>query len=122
MRQQTINQNTLLQWKKIDEKNWFTFAREIADLFFEIGPQQFEKLQIAATQNDLVEVRKAAHTLKSSCGNVGAEIAQNLFAQIELAASENREEHVKNLLAQAPLIFAECGTELRQFIKINQAA
>ena len=45
---------------------------ELKDLFLEQAPAHLEALRRAVTEEDALSIERAAHTLKGSCGNMGA--------------------------------------------------
>jgi HPt (histidine-containing phosphotransfer) domain-containing protein len=54
--------------------------------FVESAPALMERLRAAVGRDDMIQVRQAAHTLKSSLANVGALAISRRFAAIEVAA------------------------------------
>jgi HPt (histidine-containing phosphotransfer) domain-containing protein len=60
---------------------------EIIDLLVQQTPEQIESMRTALAASNLRGVQRAAHSLKSSVGNFGARIVQELSLQIEQAAA-----------------------------------
>jgi len=61
---------------------------ELFDLMIKNNRGLLEKLEQAVTAHDLEGVRKAAHSMKGSAGNVGATALHKLAASIEDAARD----------------------------------
>lgn len=62
---------------------------EIVDLFLQDAPLRMEELERGLRQHDLPLVEMAAHTLKSSCANIGALSLSTLCKRIEEKARSN---------------------------------
>lgn len=110
-----FNEQVLFSWKQFDAENWRSYAREILLLFLDIAPVQFRQLTDSWSMRNIEGIRRAAHTLKSSCGNVGAEAAQHIFEQIEAAARENEMKTIETLMNQAIPLFNESLSRTKQF-------
>jgi len=66
---------------------------EILSIYFEETPRQMEALREALERGDPAAIRRQAHTLKGSSGNVGAVSMQEAVFQIEKAGEkENLKE------------------------------
>jgi HPt (histidine-containing phosphotransfer) domain-containing protein len=61
----------------------------IIDLFYSDAPRLLGELQVAAEASDTEGLRLAAHTLKSSCANVGAIGLSSTCREIEQYARGN---------------------------------
>ena len=91
-----------------------SFAAEVLGLYIEETPSNFEKLRAEIARGAREAVNRAAHTLKSTSGNIGAAAAMNAFARIEAlteAAYPAAEiESVMSLLEiEIPLILQEAS-------------
>ena len=64
------------------------FLVELIDLFQTDAEEYLARIDAAATATDASVVRKNAHGLKGSSGNLGAKTMSSLCHQIEIAASE----------------------------------
>ena len=81
-------------------------ARELADLYREDSADLLRGLEVAGQSGSEDEVRRFAHTLKSTSATVGAKLASQLAARIELegltvlpALQEKLREHVASAIA-----------------------
>ena len=83
----------------------------LAALFRQSGAEQLTELRQAFAKLDADAARRAAHTLKSSAGNIGAKEIAGLAQAIEEAARtfelESARPHLDRLLAQLPRVMDE---------------
>jgi len=63
--------------------------REVVDVFFEEAPDLLREIREGIEQRDATRVRKAAHSLKGSVGNFGAEPAYEAARKVESLAEQN---------------------------------
>jgi CheY-like chemotaxis protein len=63
---------------------------ELVGIFLEDAPSQLETLKEAAEKGDTQSIGRIAHTLKGSCGNMGAVRMEALYSELEdIGRSEN---------------------------------
>lgn len=89
------------------------FMIELIDLYLHDAPAQLEALSQAVGNQDTAAVSAAAHKLKGSCGNIGAEGLVNLCQQIEVSGKANRLQELPELLQQAVHEFGEVDQALQ---------
>ena len=77
----TLNRSIALERVGGDEE----LLREIAGLFLEECPKLLGDLRAAVSDRDAVRIERAAHSLKGSVGNFGADCAFNAALQLEMA-------------------------------------
>lgn len=69
------------------------FLIEMIDLFLEHAPRRLEAARAAYGESDFQTLYRAAHSLKSTAGNLGARPLQAVAERVEgLAAAEDGEE------------------------------
>lgn len=56
---------------------------ELIDLFLDDAPNHISALESAAAAGDVETIERAAHTLKSSCANIGARQLSALCRELE---------------------------------------
>jgi CheY-like chemotaxis protein/HPt (histidine-containing phosphotransfer) domain-containing protein len=64
------------------------FFDELATIYLDDAPQRLAAIRDAAANNDAAGVASAAHALKSSSGNIGAETMRQLCAALEAAGQQ----------------------------------
>lgn len=75
------------------------FAGELVRVFLEDAAAQVERLRAAVERADCVETAEAAHRLKGSGGNVGAEVLAEACSGLETAGRAGRVEELSAGLA-----------------------
>jgi HPt (histidine-containing phosphotransfer) domain-containing protein len=74
---------------------------ELVDLFVTDAKSHIAALQRALEHNDLRALERTAHTLKSSCANVGAVAMADLCFQLEKLGRASKTEGAAQLVARA---------------------
>jgi len=82
------------------------------DLFFDYAQTKLADAQRASLAGDCVGVAKAAHPIKSSAGNVGANRVQEVAAALEETANGRQLGEVNRLLRELELALAEVKPRL----------
>lgn len=90
------------------------FVCEMIDLFLENAPKQLGAARIGMQAGDLVMVHRAAHSLKSSAGNFGAEALRELAGRIERLTGENKADTLPALLDELEAAFAQTRSYLEE--------
>jgi HPt (histidine-containing phosphotransfer) domain-containing protein len=67
----------------------------------------------AVEQGDALETYKAAHTLKSSSGNIGALSLAELFKKLEALAKDQSLDQAKSMLAHISLEYERVRNALQ---------
>lgn len=69
--------------KALDDDDGSCLFFELIDLFVEDAASQIRSMQTALARGDLKTLELAAHTLKSSCANIGASRMSEICQQLE---------------------------------------
>lgn len=75
--------------------------KEILELFTTITPDIIDSLEKAAIEGDLDTVRKCAHSIKGSAGNIGAAALQESMRDIEAACTEEDTDDVRKTVTDS---------------------
>jgi HPt (histidine-containing phosphotransfer) domain-containing protein len=86
---------------------------ELIELFLTDAPIRLERVREALAAGDPGGVAAAAHSFRSSCGNLGAERSRGTCERIELAAAQSQLALVPPLLAELETALLDEGGELR---------
>jgi len=111
-----INQEKLNTLKSLDTDGSNTILKNILSIFLSSAPHTISQIRQALTTNDSEIIRKAAHTLKSSASNVGAEQLSMLCQQIETHASDLQINKVTQLIHTSQEVFNETQDELQSIL------
>jgi HPt (histidine-containing phosphotransfer) domain-containing protein len=98
------------------------FLIELIDLYLDDAPAQLEDLGQAVAGQDIAAASAAAHKLKGSCGNVGAEGLMALCQQIEASGKASRIQELPALFQQVSREFDEVNRTLQSFKAGTQLA
>ena len=93
------------------------FTLEMIDLFGSYGGKKIAEAHQARQAGNLTALADAAHPLKSSAGNVGAVRVQELAAQVERSARDQKAELAGAQLDELERAFAEA----RLFLEAEKA-
>jgi len=83
------------------------FVRKMIDLFLDDAPKRLSAARNAERAGDLATIAEAAHSLKSSAGNFGAERLALTAQKIEFLTRANSSENLSRLLSDLDQAFAE---------------
>jgi HPt (histidine-containing phosphotransfer) domain-containing protein len=100
------------QLARLEDIGGRDFVVEMIDLFLQVAPQRLDDARRGEQAGDLEAIAKAAHSLKSSAGNLGADAVQELAEQVEQLASACAAEAVSPLLRRLEQAFAESKVRL----------
>jgi HPt (histidine-containing phosphotransfer) domain-containing protein len=85
---------------------------ELIELFFETAPRRIEAIRAGVEGGDPEGVARAAHSLTSSAGNLGAARMQDLSARLERHAMAGVAAALPDLLRQLQAAWAETRAAL----------
>ncbi len=85
---------------------------KMVDLFISHAEPTIEEASAGAESGNLEVVRRAAHSLKSSAGNLGAQHVQRLAEKIELTAEHRETAELNKLMASLKDAYAEAKAQL----------
>ena len=92
-----MNQSVLETLRELGDVDLLT---ELVDLFFADVPPQLASLREAIESGDASSVKRVAHTLKGSCGNMGAQRMAALCARLQDIGASGYLTHAPELLKQ----------------------
>ncbi len=85
---------------------------EILELFATTTPEIIESLKRAADEGDLETVRKCAHSIKGSSGNIGAEAMQESMRNIEAACADQDPDAVREKVSDSLTEYSRLTLEI----------
>jgi two-component system, sensor histidine kinase and response regulator len=94
---QTINRDTLDGLRELDPNGGTDLIKEVLRLFLKSTPTVVAQLRAGVVTGDSRAVARAAHTLKSSATNVGAESLANGYRELEKLGRQDRIEEAHGL-------------------------
>ncbi len=93
-----INLNVLETLRELDPDGGMGLAREIMQTFLKSAQQRVDHIELAIATGDSKMLGQAAHALKSSTANVGAETLSGLYKELEKLGREQRIDEARDLL------------------------
>ncbi len=98
-----INRKALMNIRSLQIEGTPDILTRIISLYLKDTPRLLNKLRQALHANDAQKVRSVAHSLKTSCANLGALSLSALFKQIELKGHTNSLQGTAQLFAEAKI-------------------
>jgi signal transduction histidine kinase/CheY-like chemotaxis protein/HPt (histidine-containing phosphotransfer) domain-containing protein len=87
---------------------------KIITIFLSDSPERLAELRKAVNSGDAPSINRIAHTLKSSCANLGALNLSSQFKEMEAMGRTNSIEHTPELLSQIEAEFKTVEAALRE--------
>jgi HPt (histidine-containing phosphotransfer) domain-containing protein len=81
--------------------------RKMIDLFLQNTPKRMEQIRAGVRDGDAEAIEDGAHSLKSSCANLGAEAARSRAAAMEQLGEDGRLEEARALLPELDTHYGE---------------
>lgn len=86
-----IDLNTIEALRELQEEGESDLLAELIDLFLQDAPLRIAGMRAAIESNDWVALSERAHSLKGSCGSLGAVHMAGLCAQLEAMGRDRAE-------------------------------
>ncbi len=90
------------------------FLREIVSIYLEDTPKRIDEMKEALAKGDLVGFTRAAHTIKGSSANVGAQVLKAVAERLEYQSRKEGLGGVGPLIADCDAAFAVAAVELKR--------
>ncbi len=104
--------------ERLDRLGGKKLATGMIDIFLQHAPTRIEAATVALAASDLDEVRRAAHSLKSSAGNLGAATLQGICENIErIAHGEDTNNEIPALVDR---MIVECDAACRGLAEMRK--
>jgi len=93
-----INLKVLEALRELDPAGGMGLAHEIMRIFLESSRERVDHIEQAIVTGDSTILGQAAHALKSSAANVGAETLSGLYRELEKLGREKRIDEARMLI------------------------
>jgi histidine phosphotransfer protein HptB len=90
------------------------FLREIVAIYIEDTPRRIADLKACLATSDVQTFTRAAHTIKGSSANVGAQVLKGVAERLEIISRKEGLSAVAPLIASCEVEFARAAAELRR--------
>jgi HPt (histidine-containing phosphotransfer) domain-containing protein len=111
-----INPEAIQALRELSPDGDGEFLRELIAIYLADTPKQIEQLEAALTGQDAAVVTRAAHTIKGSSGNFGAEEFARLAKDIEAAGKAGNLPAAAALVPEFKRQFEKVATALKQLV------
>ncbi len=109
---QSLNRDSL-QERLMGDKELIV---EVLKVFLDDAPKQLADMKDALPEKNMEKLRDAAHSLKGSAGNIGAERLHSVARQIEKTSGNGDAQKTGALLAELMASFEEAKAEIEKII------
>jgi HPt (histidine-containing phosphotransfer) domain-containing protein len=113
-RDSILNPHAIQALRDLSPEGEGEFLKELVTIFLEDTPKQLAQLEEAVGRNDPSGVVRAAHTIKGSAGNFGAEEFADLARQIESAGKANEIATAAGFMPEFKLRFGKVSAALKE--------
>jgi CheY-like chemotaxis protein/HPt (histidine-containing phosphotransfer) domain-containing protein len=111
-----INTNVLSQLRELDPAGGMGLARKILQAYLNGSIDSMAQIERALAENDAETLRRAAHSLKSSSANVGAERLSAMFKWMEGLGKEGKMGEVSTAFDATRREYAQVLVEIRALL------
>jgi len=111
-----INPDVLESLKELDPAGGMDLAKELLRSFLESAPRSVAQLEASIIDGNSKGLGQAAHSLKSSAANVGAETLSNSYRELEKLGREGRIDEARQLVDQVSQEHQRAVARLREIL------
>jgi HPt (histidine-containing phosphotransfer) domain-containing protein len=110
-----IDPGAIANLRQLNPDDGGEFLREIVGIYIEDTPLRIAELRKTLASGDTTAFARAAHTIKGSSSNVGAQALRAVAERLEKMARSEGLGGVDHLLAECEAQFALTVAELKKF-------
>lgn len=115
-----INMKTLNALRELDPEGGMNLAHQIVRTFLDSAQTWVERVEQGVADGDGDALRQAAHALKSSSANVGAERLSGLYRQMEKLGRERRLDEAREALDEVRGEYARAVSEMQAILTVGR--
>jgi len=116
-RDPALNMTFLDQFRELDPVGGLGLIKEIMAVYLDNSLALLRQVEQGLVAGDADALRRAAHSLKSSSANVGAEKLSKLFLELEVLGRDGQLTAAMPLLDETRRAYAEATAEMRQLMR-----
>jgi HPt (histidine-containing phosphotransfer) domain-containing protein len=110
-----IDPDAIANLRQLNPDDGGEFMREIIGIYIEDTPKRIEELKKTLASGDTAAFARAAHTIKGSSSNVGAQALRAVAERLEKAARSEGLGAVAPIVAECEAQYALAVAELGKF-------
>ena len=112
----SIDPDAIANLRELNPVDNGEFLREIISIYLEDTPVRITEMKSSLEKGDTAAFTRAAHTIKGSSSNVGAQVLRGVAERLEFTSRKDGLSQVGPLIAECEAEFARVTEALR---KIN---
>jgi HPt (histidine-containing phosphotransfer) domain-containing protein len=109
----SIDPDAIANLRELNPGDGGEFLREIVSIYVEDTPKRIVDLKASLASGDLKSFVRAAHTIKGSSSNVGAQVLKGIGERMEHLSRTEGLGAIAPLIADAEAEFAKVSVELK---------
>src|SRR5580693_3804291 len=94
-----IDPHAIASLQELNPGDGGAFLREIVGIYIEDTPKRIEDMKTSLAAGDVPAFTRAAHTIKGSSANVGAQVLKGMAERLEIASRKEGLGGVSGLIA-----------------------
>jgi HPt (histidine-containing phosphotransfer) domain-containing protein len=110
----TIDLEAISNLRELNPGDNGEFLREIVSIYVEDTPKRLAELKSCLASGDVATFTRAAHTIKGSSANVGAQVLKAIAERLEAISRRDGLGGVSGLIADCDAEFERVKAELRR--------
>jgi HPt (histidine-containing phosphotransfer) domain-containing protein len=110
----SIDLDAINNLKELNPGDGGEFLKEIVTIYLEDTPKRIVDLKAFLASGDVQSFTRAAHTIKGSSANVGAQILKGLGERMELISRTEGINKAAPMIGEVEAEFAKVQVELRR--------
>jgi CheY-like chemotaxis protein/HPt (histidine-containing phosphotransfer) domain-containing protein len=115
-RDSVLNMQFLDQFRELDPAGGLGLVKQIMRVYLDTSPELLRQVEAAVAAGDADAMRRAAHSLKSSSANVGAETLAALFREFEALGRDGQVAAAQPLLDRTRQAYANATAQIRAML------
>jgi HPt (histidine-containing phosphotransfer) domain-containing protein len=109
----SIDPDAIANLRELNPGDGGEFLREIVNIYVEDTPKRIVDLKTCLAMGDVKSFTRAAHTIKGSSANVGAQVLKGIGERMELMSRTEGLGAIAPLIEAAEAEFAKVSAELK---------
>jgi histidine phosphotransfer protein HptB len=110
----TIDPEAIANLRDLNPGDGGEFLREIVAIYIEDTPKRLADLRACLASGDVTTFTRAAHTIKGSSANVGAQVLKAIAERLEAISRKDGLGAVGSLIDDCDAEFGRVAAELRR--------
>ena len=108
----SIDLEAIANLKDLNPGDGGEFLREIVAIYIEDTPKRIADMKTCLASGDVQTFTRAAHTIKGSSANVGAQVLKNIAERLEVISRRDGLAAVSDMIAECDAEFERVKAEL----------